>query len=70
MGRKMTWEEIRSCHPETFVLLDNCKEEKIEENKILITEGEVVLASEQGKTIYDEYCKRGHPPHMTFGHTH
>lgn len=70
MGQKMTWEEIREHYPETFVLLDDCEEKKVEENKILITKGDVVLTNDDGKAIYDEYCKRGQPPHMTFGHTH
>lgn len=70
MGQKQTWEEIRIQYPETFVLLDNCEEEREADNKILITKGEVIFTTEDGKTIYDEYCKRGQLPHMTFGHTH
>lgn len=66
----MTWEEIRRCYPERFVLLDNCEEERVGQNKIVITKGEVVFDDDDGQVIYDEYCKRGQTPRMTFGHTH
>lgn len=69
MGQKMTWDEIRNKYPDSFVLLDDCEEEREEGNKILITKGKVVFATRDGKVIYDEYCRRGQAPHMTFGHT-
>jgi hypothetical protein len=69
MGQKMTWKEIQAQYPETFVLLDNCEEIQEFENKILITQGEVIFSTQDGKEIYNEYCKRGQLPHMTFGHT-
>ncbi|OGQ04277.1 MAG: hypothetical protein A2W61_02955 [Deltaproteobacteria bacterium RIFCSPLOWO2_01_44_7] len=69
MNQRLTWKEIRKQYPETFVLLDNCEEKRIADH-IIITKGEVVLTNEDGKVIYDEYCKRGQPPAMTFGHTH
>lgn len=70
MGQMMSWEEIRQHHPETFVLLDHCKEQREGKNMIRIIGGEVVFTTSNGKTIYDEYCKRGQPADMTFGHTH
>lgn len=70
MANLMTWKEIRNRFPETFVLLDNCEEEKVGESRIIITKGEVIFSTEDGKTVYDEYCKRGQSPLMTFGHTH
>lgn len=66
----MTWQEIRNQFPETFVLLDKCEEERIDDNKIAITKGEVVFTTKNGKVIYDEFCKHGQPPQMVFGHTH
>ena len=69
MGRKMTWDIIRRQYPESFVLLAHCEEAREAENKIVITKGEVVFVSKDGKAIYNEYCRRGQPPHMTFGHT-
>lgn len=70
MDQKMSWEDIRKQYPETFVLLDHCEEKRETENRVLITKGEVIFTSEDGKVIYDEYCKQGQPPQMTFGHTH
>lgn len=70
MSQQLTWEEIRKKFPETFVLLDHCEEQRVGERTILITKGEVILTDSDGKTIYDEYCQRGQPPTMTFGHTH
>ena len=70
MNQKLTWTEIRKQYPETFVLLDHCEEKRLSDDKIVITMGEVVLTDQDGKVIYDEYCKRGQPATMTFGHTH
>lgn len=70
MAQVLEWEEIRRQYPETFVLLDHCIEQRHSENKVRIMGGEVVFSNASGKTIYDEYCKRGQPPQMTFGHTH
>lgn len=70
MGQMMSWEEIRKQYPETFVLLEHCKEQREGRNKICIIGGEVVFTTNNGKAIYDEYCKRGQPSDMTFGHTH
>lgn len=69
MGQKMTWEEVRQLYPATFVLLTDCDEEHIGADKVRITKGTVVFVNPNGKLIYDEYCKYGQPPHMTFGHT-
>lgn len=69
MSQKMTWEQIRQCYPHTFVLLDHCEEKRVDENHVKIVGGEVVLASEDGKIIFDEYRRRGKPADMNFGHT-
>lgn len=69
MPKKMSWEEIRKNYPDTFVLLDNCEETEETEHKVVIHHAEVVFTSNDGKTIYSEYCKRGKLAHMTFAHT-
>lgn len=69
MGQKKTWGEIRRLYPDTFVLLDQCEERRENDTTIVVTRGEVIFSSTDGKTIYAEYCKRGQPLHMTFGHT-
>lgn len=68
MAHKLSWDEVRKQYPSTFVLLNNCEEEHIGA-RVRILKGEVVCASADGRTIYQEYCKYGQPPHMTFGHT-
>ncbi len=70
MVKKMSWREIRKKYPEQFVLLAHCEEKLKNTHRVVITSGEVILTSSDGKKIYDEYCKQGQPDHMTFGHTH
>lgn len=69
MKEILSWNDIRKRYPNQFVLLDHCQYQNITPTKIITTQGRVVFNSEDGKTVYDEYRKRGKKSNMTFGHT-
>lgn len=69
MGKRLTWEEIKKNYPDTFVLINNCEEQHLPNQKCLFLKGEVIFTTKDGKEIFNEYRRRGKPSHMTFGHT-
>ena len=58
----MKWSEIRSQHPDKFILLGDIVEKKVSNNEVKIVEGTVLKVSDEAKEIrslYHMYKKQG-----------
>ena len=53
----MKWIDIKSRHPNQFILIGNLIEEKISESKIQIVDGEILQVSDDPKVIRESYQK-------------
>lgn len=51
----MKWSEIRSQHPDKFILIGDIVEERISESKSKILEGNILEISDDGKSIREAY---------------
>lgn len=69
MAGIMSWTEIREAFPDTFVLLDKCKQKEAE-NRTVILGGRVLFTTNDGKVIYEKYRRRAKSSQdVVFGHT-
>jgi len=58
----MKWSDIKTLHPDKFILLGNLVEEQVSSNKFKILEGEVLMVSENIEEIrqaYQTYSQQG-----------
>lgn len=69
MSQKLSWQEIRTQYPDTFVLIDQCEEQQLSPDHVEIVGGEVVWSTPDGQAVFEEYRRRGKPSRMSFGHT-
>lgn len=69
MSDQMTWQEICSAYPKTYVVLKDYQEEQVQEDKIKILGGEVTFSSPDSKEVYHQYNSQKNGQHVIFGYT-
>ncbi len=51
----MRWADIKNKYPDKFILIGNIVEEKIDDSKYKILEGEILKVTDNPKEIMNEY---------------